>query len=55
MSCEFNKKWFHFNVNDIVYSECNFYDNLTFSKNYNNESNKINMICIKKVIFICLR
>jgi len=48
ISCEFNKKWLHFNIYDICYSECNFHDCIIFYKDYNNQPNKINMVCIQR-------
>lgn len=39
--CKFNKRWIHINIDDIVYSNCDFYDEIFFQRNLNNGENRI--------------
>ncbi len=39
--CKFNKRWIHINIDGIVYSNCDFYDEIFFERDLNNGENKI--------------
>jgi uncharacterized protein YjbI with pentapeptide repeats len=39
--CKFNKHWIHINIDGIVYSNCDFYDEIFFERDLNNGENKI--------------
>ena len=39
--CKFNKHWIHINIDGIVYSNCDFYDEIFFERDLNNGEKKI--------------